>query len=63
MPMDATPSLLLQITARHFAAGIVVDASLRVIEAAPILWYMTGWPVGRVANYCKAKGWYGRVVR
>jgi hypothetical protein len=61
--MDATPSLLLQISAARFTAGLVLDAQLCVVEAAPILRYMLGWPVTRVAAYCKTKGWRGRVVR
>lgn len=53
--------MLAQVTARHLCAGIIL-ASDRVVEAAPILRYMTGWTRDRVRSYCAGKGWTVRVV-
>jgi hypothetical protein len=47
---------LLRIEAPHFVAGL--DATGRLVSrTAPIVGYMTGWPVRRVISYCKRKGW------
>ena len=47
---------LVQIDAPHFCAGIVARDG-RVIVAAPILHYMTGWDGQQVKSYCEKKGW------
>lgn len=47
---------LYQITAPHFTAGLEAKADL-VTHAAPIIRYMTGWPVERVGSYCATKRW------
>ena len=47
---------MIRITAPHFCAGLIHERG-RVIEAAPIIRYMIGWPGWRVAAHCKAKGW------
>lgn len=55
-----TTTIAYQITApapRAFCAGVVVNEVHRVIEAAPILKYMMGWPIGKVLGYCREKGW------
>lgn len=47
---------LYQITSSHFCAGIVrVNGVVKI--AAPIVKYMTGWPIGKVRRYCEQKGW------
>ena len=50
-------TILYQITARHFVAGIVVNDEHKVAEGAPIVNYMVTWPIGRVISYCRSKGW------
>lgn len=47
---------LVQITAPHFCAGIVIDSD-RVQKAAPILKYMMYWSSLTVKQYCYRKGW------
>lgn len=54
-------SLLAQITAPHFVAGLLLSEN-RVQEAAPIIRYMIGWPRARVREYCHRKGWQVRIV-
>ncbi len=54
--------ILAAVDAPHFHAGIVLRAD-RVVEAAPILKYMTGWSRDRVRSYCAAKGWRVSIVR
>jgi hypothetical protein len=44
--------MLLQITAPHFVAGIVVQK-----RPAPILSYMRGWDLFKIIAYCNSKGW------
>lgn len=55
--------MLFRIEAPHFAAG---GSSIRkmglykdelVVEAAPIIKYMKGWYLSKVASYCKKKNW------
>lgn len=50
------PMQLLQITAPHFTAGVVIVDGV-VTDAAPIVNYMRGWYHSRVLNYCQRKGW------
>lgn len=50
-------TLIYQITAPHFVAGIIVGNKHVVIEAAPIVHYMVGWEIGRVMGYVKKKQW------
>lgn len=45
---------LYQVTAPHFTAGLEAKADL-VVHAAPIIKYMTGWPLIRVGSYCATK--------
>ncbi len=47
----------LQITARHFCAGLVVTNDV-ITGAAPILGYMKGWELERVVAYCRRKDWH-----
>jgi hypothetical protein len=51
-----TATHLYQITSPHFCAGIIRVNGV-VAKAAPILSYMTGWPIGKVKRYCAQKGW------
>lgn len=57
------PVKLVQITAPHFSAGLVLvpapgfRQTLLVSEAAPILRYMVGWTESRVTGHCARKGW------
>lgn len=44
-------------TAPHFVAGIVLGDDRSVVEAAPILRYMVGWPREKARDYCRRKGW------
>lgn len=53
---------LVRIVSDHFAAGIVVKDD-KVILAAPILKYMTGWSSDRVRQYVSKKGWGAFVVK
>lgn len=49
---NPSPATLLQITAPHFCAGVVVGQ-----RAAPIVNYMRLWPRYKIEAYCKSKGW------
>lgn len=51
-----TPARLIQITAPHMCAGLVLVDD-KVVRAAPILHYMFGWSIGGVTAYCNRKGW------
>ncbi len=46
---------LIRIVSPHFVAGL--EATDRVIRAAPVIRYMVGWTGKQVASYCKSKGW------
>lgn len=50
---------LLQITARHFCAGVVIGKYDVAVLAAPIIGYMHrgGWSETKIRGYCKRKGW------
>lgn len=48
--------MLLQLTAPHFCAGVVVQDG-RVTVTAPILRYMLGWTLARVREYAGGCGW------
>ncbi len=54
--------MLLQLTAKHFCAGLIVQNG-RVTVTAPILRYMAGWTVARVEEYAQAAGWTVTAVR
>ena len=54
--------MLLQLTAKHFCAGLIVQNG-RVTVTAPILRYMHGWMLARVEEYAQAAGWTVMVVR
>lgn len=45
--------MLYRITAPHFCAGI----DKRSGRVAPILAYMRRWPLDRIADYCRRRGW------
>lgn len=45
-----------QIIAPYFTAGIVVHDN-EVVQTAPIIYTMLGWPLTRVQTYCYSKGW------
>jgi hypothetical protein len=49
--------LLARITAPHFVAGLVLDRSDRVTEAAPIVRFMLGWDRDRVREFVRGRGW------
>lgn len=48
--------MLIQITAPHFCAGLLIEAG-KVVLAAPILRWMMGKPEDYVRFYCRRKGW------
>lgn len=49
---------LVRIEAPHFCAGFVHDPKREhPRQVAPILWYMRDWPLSRVSDYCRKKGW------
>lgn len=56
----------IQITASNFCAGILFEwkqeasngrGGWKVKETAPKLYYMRYWSLGRIATYCRTKGW------
>ena len=47
---------MIRIVAPHFVAGVVLEHG-HVIEAAPIVRYMIGWPADVVCRYCQKQGW------
>ncbi len=51
-----TPSMI-SINAPHFCAGACVVGGTVAAPIAPIIRYMTGWPIERVRAYCRAKRW------
>lgn len=53
---------LIQITAPHFCAGIVVNKNCVIIQAAPILRWTNGKHIKNIMNYCKDKKWRYRLV-
>jgi len=53
---------LVQITAPHFCAGVVIRRQ-RVCYTAPILHYMQGWSLNRIKNYCGGRGWRPEVIK
>ena len=55
-------TMLAQITAPHFVAGIVLDDGT-VTTAAPIVKYMIGWNRDRVRDYCHQKAWHIRIIQ
>jgi len=48
--------MLLQITAPHFVAGLVIEEG-SVKRVAPIIKYMRGYTIEKVRKYCERKGW------
>ena len=53
---------MLVIDAPHFYAAVfftgdVEDGSAVAHEAAPIVFYMRGWSLKQVEDYCSSKGW------
>lgn len=53
---NAAPVVVIRIVAPHFVAGVVPHNG-RVVNAAPVLGYMTHWTGKQVADYCAKKGW------
>lgn len=53
--------MLVQVTAPHFCAGIVLTDG-RVTTTAPILKWSVGWQRERLSAYFKSKGWRAVVV-
>lgn len=52
----AAPERLVQVSAPHFTAGLVVREG-RVVRAAPILRWAEGRAWAEVAAYFRRKGW------
>lgn len=52
---------LIQITAPHFCAGLVLVSDI-VMLAAPIVKYMQGWTLLRVQAYCAQKRWKEEII-
>ena len=50
------PLMLLQVKAKHFCAGLVIEDG-KVKKSAHILAYMRGWFLSEVEAYCQKKGW------
>ena len=52
--------MLIQIDNPHgpkqFCAGIILENG-KVTETAPILYWMKGWKLEKVLDYCKQKNW------
>jgi hypothetical protein len=48
---------VIRIEAPHFVAAVILDRYGKVVRAAPILRYMTGWQHSRVERYAASKGW------
>lgn len=44
--------VLVQVTAPHFVAGVVVG-----VLAAPIVKYMATWSLTKIQTYCASKKW------
>ena len=55
------PEILFVIDASHFYCGVIVRHG-RVIRAAPIVRYLTGWDRERVQRYAQRRGWRVEVV-
>ena len=55
-PQENGMEQLLQVTAPHFTAGLVIKNGW-VIETAPILAYMIGWTTYRVKAFCHNRRW------
>jgi hypothetical protein len=48
---------VLVIAAPHFVAGVCLNAEDVAVRSAPILRYMVGWDLPRIAEYVARKGW------
>lgn len=48
---------MVAINAPHFYAAVIYNDNGQVVEAAPIIRYMTGWFMDQVEEYCNKKGW------
>ena len=53
---------MIQITAPHFCAAVVMEGD-KVIRCAPIVSYMKGWNTNALVTYCRHKGWQCEVGR
>lgn len=53
---------LIYIRSPYFTCGIITRDKL-VVEAPPIVKYMTGWNTSKVRAYCDKKGWsYAKII-
>jgi len=48
--------IVIQITAPHFCAGLVMRDGF-IVKTAPILKYMRGWSYAKMVLYCAKKQW------
>ena len=53
--------LLYQVTARHMAAGFVIEDGV-IVEAAPIIHYVVGWREKQAFKYFHNRKWKVRRV-
>lgn len=60
-PVKDGPTILMYVEAGHFTASVLLRDA-KVVEAAPILQYMTRWSRERVETYCRKKGWLCREI-
>lgn len=50
--------MLYSINAPHFNAGLIVDKDNKIVlSTAPIIKYMRGWSIDKVAKYTERKRW------
>ncbi len=54
--------MLLQVTAPHYCAGIILDEDQYVVGAAPILSWTIGWKARKLIGYFKSKGFKVQIV-
>lgn len=56
--------MLVRVTGPDFMAGLIFDyTTKRVVIAAPILGFLRGQHVSKVAQTCKRLGWHAVPVR
>lgn len=49
--------MLYEIIAPHFVVAFTTHEGDKVNRAPSIVYYMMGWEIGKVSNYCKKKNW------
>jgi len=52
---------LIHINAPHFCCGVILQNG-RVVQTAPIVKYMRGWPQEQVLSYCTTKKWQAQEI-